>query len=167
MDEIAANFRFDPTSLSLFRIATNNIDPKDVYTIQTRYKDSSEDFKTVGHIKYLDIPYWIAQKIRVAKLLTLDSCMQKSILDIGTGPGYFGSVCKALGHSFIGTDIYVPMYDDICRLLGVDRRVAPTRLHKPLETFGEQFDLTTIMWQTFHVKGVLAGGLVGLGMHEV
>lgn len=151
VDEIAQTLAPQPRYQSIFATVTDRVDPAGVAALQRKYADSLRDFHPAGVFKYADIPYWIAHKIALAVQLGLDERPPLSLLDIGMGAGHFAAVCQALGHKVIGTDISVPVYDDICGVLGVDRRIEPTRLRQPLSPLGAQFDMVTVIWQVFHV----------------
>lgn len=58
----------------------------------------------------------IQEKLSVAHYLELHKTKNKTLIDIGTGAGWFPYICKLYGHSCIGTDIlnrdnYQPIYD--------------------------------------------------------
>ena len=156
--EIAAGLPADSPRLALFWRVIERIDGARVAQLQTKYREELHDFDPGGVYKYADIPFWVAHKIAMAEDIGLTAASPKSILDIGTGAGHFGAVCQALGHAFVGTDVSVPLYNDLCDALAVDRRIVATRAQTPLADLGRRFDFITIIWQVFHVKAYLAGG---------
>ncbi len=159
IEEIAAQFTPHSRSLRIFRDVVGRVDWPRISEIREHYRSHSEDFRVVGGFKYLDLPYWLADKVRVASSLGLaDEGPARRILDIGMGAGHFAAVCQALGHEVVGTDISVPLYDDICRALQVDRRIAPTRLRTPMPDLEMKFDLVTVIGQVFHTAGRRASG---------
>lgn len=155
---IAHTLRKRPATLAVFQRVVAGIDPGAVASLQERYGPQAADFRVVGGIKYLDLPYWLADKIELAFRLGLDGGPPRTVLDIGMGAGHFCAACQAFGHTGIGTDIDVPMYSDICHLLGVERRISPTRLREPLPDLGRRFDLITAIKQNFNVRKWVPGG---------
>lgn len=158
VEEIGKTLESNPATLALYRRVTDAIDPRRVVEIQQKYAAELIDFDPVGIFKYADLPFWIATKVVTARELGLDRGGPKTILDIGMGAGHFAAVCQALGHRVVGTDISVPLYDDICEALCVDRRIEPTRHRTPLSDLGAKFDLVTIIWQVFHILAYLPNG---------
>jgi predicted RNA methylase len=150
--EVAREAPMDGPSTEIYWRVISTIDPAEVAALQSRYAADLVDFKPSGMFKYLDLPFWIWRQVGVARRLGLDHGGPRNILDIGMGAGHFAAVCRSLGHTVAGTDIAVPLYDEICRLLGVDRRIEPTRLRQPLADLGLKFDLVTIVWQLFNVR---------------
>src|SRR5262249_37098134 len=92
--------------------------------------------------KYLDCAFWILQKLRLAILIGLDWRPPQRVLDLGTGGGHFCFVCRLLGHEVVGVDVEVPMYREICDLMGVTPIFSKIERNKPLPSLG-QFDYVT------------------------
>jgi SAM-dependent methyltransferase len=157
-EEVARTLAPKPELLAIYRRVIETVDPMRIAGIQETYRAHADDFQRVGGFKYLDLPYWLADKVRVATALGLAAGRRRAILDIGMGAGHFAAVCQAMGHTVVGTDISVPLYDDICDALGVDRRIAPTRLRQPLGDMGLRFDLITVIGQIFHIARRLPKG---------
>ncbi len=151
VEEIAKTLESSPESLSIYRKVADRVDPERVVALQQKYASELVEFDPIGLFKYADLPFWFADKVNTVRLLGLDRGEPKTILDIGMGAGHFAAVCQALGHNVVGTDINVPLYNDICEVLQVDRRIEPTRLRTPLPDLGVKFDLITVIWQVFHV----------------
>ncbi|MDQ2860623.1 MAG: class I SAM-dependent methyltransferase [Pseudomonadota bacterium] len=151
VEEIAKTLESNPQTLAIYRRVTDAVDPERVRHLQDKYAAQLADFDPIGIYKYADLPFWIGHKVTSARELGLDACAPKTILDIGMGAGHFAAVCQALGHTVVGTDISVPLYDDICEALQLDRRIEPTRHRTPLPDLGTKFDLVTTIWQVFHV----------------
>lgn len=89
--------------------------------------------KYVGNsfAKYLDLEYWILVNVRRAQLLGLDNGVQRRVVDLGCGCGYFLHVCRLLGHDVQGVDWPKPIYKDVAQLLGVpvlEHRIDPSSL---------------------------------------
>ncbi|MFM2100837.1 MAG: hypothetical protein RLZZ366_2376 [Pseudomonadota bacterium] len=134
---------------SIYDQAIASIDPKKVRVLQKKYRSELVDFDPVGIYKYADLPYWIARNVALAKRLGLDGAAPLRILDIGMGAGHFAAVAQGLGHSVTGTDISVPLYNDIAAAFEVDRRIIPVVQGQPYPDVGGPFDRITIIWQVF------------------
>jgi hypothetical protein len=117
--------------------------------IKNKYADDLVDYDERGVFKYADLPFWLAHKTDLAFRIGLDRMAPAQILDIGMGAGHFGAVAQALGHRVVGTDIFEPLYEDICALFGVERRILPIARVTPMPTLGQRFDLVTLIWQVF------------------
>ncbi len=157
-EEIAKTLESDPPTLALYRRVAACVDPARVVQLQHKYATELAEFDPIGIYKYADLPFWLADKVIVAKELGLDKGRPRTILDIGMGAGHFAAVCQALGHTVVGTDIAVPLYDDICKVLQVDRRIEPTRRRELLPPLGKKFDFVTVIWQVFHITNYLPDG---------
>jgi len=121
--------------------------------LRARYADASPD---PGYSKYLDIATYVALQVRYARELGLapgSAQGRRRVLDIGTGAGYFPFVCRYYGHQTAAIDLdTTPMYNELVRLLGVDRvtwRVVP---FVPLPDFPERFDCVTAMQLKFNTR---------------
>jgi hypothetical protein len=106
--------------------------------------------------KYLDVPYWVAHKLAMARTLGLLSDPPKAILDLGTGAGHLLRIAVDHGHTAIGIDIPVAIYADVAELLGVDRRIARITRYQPLPDFGRKFDIVTAIWTKYDDMGATA-----------
>jgi len=118
------------------------IDLEQFKVYQKRYKD--DDPPPTGYSKYLDIRTWMAAKLIYVYLLNLHKARPMRILDMGTGPGYFPYVCSFYGHKVVAIDLdTIPMYNELCQFLHVDRRVWRINRFENLPDFGVKFDLVT------------------------
>ena len=54
-------------------------------------------------LKYLDEDQFLSEKIEIFNLLNLDKNHNLKVLDIGSGIGHFGSLCKKYNHNYLGT----------------------------------------------------------------
>ena len=101
--------------------------------------------------KYLDLQQWIKVNLRRVRQLELDYGRRRSILDIGSGAGYFLYICKWLGHDATGLDIdEVPMYPEMTRMLGLKRIVWRIEAFKPLPASVGRYDLITAFMICFN-----------------
>jgi SAM-dependent methyltransferase len=105
-----------------------------------------------GPLKYLDCAYWLNQKLDIAMELGLHKSTPLRILDIGTGGGHFPFLCGLFGHDVVGIDIDVPIYSDICALLGVRRVSHRVERGVALPDLGGPFDLVTAFAAQFDAE---------------
>ena len=82
-----------------------------------------------GFSKYLDADHYITTALHHYSVAELTHTDPESVLDIGTGAGYFPFVCQNLGHETMCLDVPAhPFYDEMAQLLEltrVERRVEP------------------------------------------
>jgi SAM-dependent methyltransferase len=109
-------------------------------SLQDKYS-SLEDEK--GPNKYIvKYEYYIERDLERALLLQLHQKNDLDILDIGSGFGWFGLICRELGHSYIGLDDgRVPLYAEAFSLLGLKRYIHRILPFQSLPAFKEKFDL--------------------------
>jgi SAM-dependent methyltransferase len=108
---------------------------------ETPFAQMRVDYFNSGAFGFVDTVFWTYYKLLLARTLGLDKMAPLSVLDIGCGGGHFGRVCQTLGHQVIGTDIDNPVYFDIAKALGVDRRLERLEAMTPMPDFGRKFDL--------------------------
>ncbi|MBV9527569.1 methyltransferase domain-containing protein [Sphingomonas sp.] len=113
-----------------------------------------QDLATFGPAKYADFTYWAHRSALVAEWLDLDRSPPLDILDIGMGSGSFAMVVQSMGHRVTGTDVADEWYDELCRLAGVRRVVAPVERGADYRPVEDRFDLITIMLPVFHRRRV-------------
>ncbi|MEO8926235.1 MAG: hypothetical protein ABI306_03645 [Caulobacteraceae bacterium] len=104
--------------------------------------------------KYMDVCYWIKDKVARVFSMGLVNAPPARILDLGTGGGHFLAVCNVLGHETIGLDLEVPLYVELCALMGVDRRTYRVESAEPLPSNLGKFDLITAFQIKFDALGV-------------
>jgi SAM-dependent methyltransferase len=105
-----------------------------------------------GPLKYLDCAYWLNHKLDIAMELGLHRSAPLRVLDIGTGGGHFVFLCGLLGHDAVGIDIDVPIYCDICALLGIRRVSHRVERGVELPDLGGPFDLVTAFAAQFDAE---------------
>lgn len=86
------------------------------------------------YFKEPSLKKYIQEKLSVAHYLNLHNTSNKTLIDIGTGAGWFPYICKLYGHNCIGTDElnrdnYQPIYD----WLNLDIRGDLVYSRKPFE----------------------------------
>jgi SAM-dependent methyltransferase len=129
-----------------------SLDLAQLQALRERYAEASP---APGYSKYLEVATYVALQVRYARELGLAARTDppRRVLDIGTGAGYFPFVCRHYGHQATAIDLdTTPMYNDLVRLLGVDRvtwRVTP---FVPLPDFPERFDCVTAMQLKFNTR---------------
>ncbi len=83
----------------------------------------------LNYAKYFDLHYWLRYHWRHARTLGMDhSEKPQRVLDLGCGAGIFLYICRRMGHSGVGLDIEMPMYQQMAKVLGVKylpERIAP------------------------------------------
>jgi hypothetical protein len=100
--------------------------------------------------KFLDVKTFLPTTISRAYFLGLHQFRKLSILDIGTGVGYFPVVCKYYGHSAIAIDQDSnQVFEDVTKWLNVDRRTWEIRAFEPVPSMGQRFDLITAFMVNF------------------
>lgn len=131
-----------------------SIDPAEREAFLDKYRDQLQDIETLASIKYADLGYWAHRNVLLAEWLDLDHSVPLDILDIGAGSGNFGMVAQSMGHRVVGTDVDDPWYDELCKLTGVKRIVAPVMRGERYAPVDQKFDLVTIMLPAFHRRTV-------------
>jgi hypothetical protein len=130
------------------------LDMAEFERLRQQYENTSP---APGYSKYLDIATYVAVQVRYARRLGLGPSppgTPRRVLDIGTGAGYFPLVCRHYGHSATALDLdSTPMYNDLIRLLGVDRVACRVEPYVSLPRFPYRFDVVTAMQIKFDGKG--------------
>ena len=125
-----------------------SIDPVRFQAIHDRY---AVDDPGGGWRKYLDLDRWMGINLRRVQELELDWGRRQSILDIGSGAGYFLYICEWLGHRTLGLDIAdVPMFGEMFQALGLERVISRVEAFQPLPAFDRKFDLITAFMICFN-----------------
>ena len=119
--------------------------------LQKQYKSESP---YPGHSKYLDMNKFMFLAVEQIYILGLNRKRNYSILDIGTGAGYFPYACEYFGHCCYSIDLSdIEMYNKITDLLGIQRTVHRVQPFKPLPNFPMKFDLITAFATVFNTFG--------------
>ena len=117
------------------------IDGKQFEKIEARYRVPNPGDTPA---KYLDLPTWFSANLQRIRDLELDLGRRRSVLDIGSGSGYFLYICGLLGHDALGLDIDdTPMFNETIALLNVKRVLWRIKKFVPLPDLGKKFDLIT------------------------
>lgn len=106
----------------------------------------------IAHQKYLDTNFWLFENLaRVFSLgLHKKKGARKSVLDIGTGPGYFPFLCKYYGHHAEALDVADnAMYNDLVKALDIKRHVQRIEAYETLE-IASKFDLISAFMICFN-----------------
>jgi SAM-dependent methyltransferase len=114
----------------------------------TQFKSYQERFRDAdphpGYSKYLDIRFWMADKLMYFYILNLHKSKPLRILDIGTGTGYFPYISLLYGHHVVALDLGdVPMYNELCKFFRIDHRIWRIEKFQKLPDLGDKFDLIT------------------------
>ncbi len=125
----------------LLKELIRSIDSDRFSTIRSRYQNASPD---PGYSKYLDLKYWLNVNLKYALHLNLHKTPSASILDLGTGCGYFPFICRLLGHSVQALDTEeVSMYREMTELLQVPRTIHKIMAMEPLPDSHSPFNVIT------------------------
>lgn len=117
------------------------IDSVGMDRIRAKYEVPGE---RVAWPKYVDANNWIEIAIKQVRNLHLDRTRGKTILDLGSGAGYFLFTCRQFGHEGIGLDLPEPAYfGEMFNLLGLKRVIWTINAYEPLPDLGRKFDLVT------------------------
>jgi SAM-dependent methyltransferase len=134
--------------------ALASVDPEARAAFIEKHRDKLEDIETLAAVKYADLGYWALRNVLLAEWLDLDRSPPLDVLDIGTGSGNFCMVVQSMGHRALGTDVADEWYDELCKVTGVERLVAPVVRGERYAPVDRRFDLITIMLPAFHRKRV-------------
>ncbi|MBA3961813.1 MAG: class I SAM-dependent methyltransferase [Chthoniobacterales bacterium] len=103
------------------------------------------------YAKYLELEKYLRLNIRRVQDLNLHLTSPKDILDLGCGGGFFLFVAQAQGHRGLGLDTGgIPVFDELVKLLGVERGIYRIEAEEALPDFGRKFDLITAFSTAFH-----------------
>jgi SAM-dependent methyltransferase len=126
------------------------IDSPEFQQIRERY--GVPDPANLDSPKYISYPLvWLGKNIARVKAVDLDFGPKRTVLDIGSGVGYFLYICQRFGHRAVGLDIDEdPIFREMTRLLKVERRIWRIDPFVPLPDFGCKFDLVTAHFICFN-----------------
>ncbi len=138
-------------------VLSKRIDPAGLARIRAKYGVPGE---TVAWPKYVNAEHWLRKAIGQVRELRLDRTKGQSVLDLGSGPGYFLFTCKQLGHAGLGLDLpEPPLFGEMFELLGLPRVIWRINPFEPLPDLGRRFDLVTAFAVCFngHYEGKVWG----------
>jgi SAM-dependent methyltransferase len=116
------------------------LDSQELERIRLRYEDGSDSIWS----KYLDARKWLARNIDYAKRFGWLLDPPRDTLDLGCGAGYFLFVMRQLGSNVLGLDLEDPIFNDILRVLEIERVPFRIKRREKLPDFGgRKFDLIT------------------------
>jgi SAM-dependent methyltransferase len=116
------------------------LDSQELERIRLRYEDGSDSIWS----KYLDARKWLARNIDYAKRFGWLLDPPRDTLDLGCGAGYFLFVMRQLGSNVLGLDLEDPIFNDILRVLQIERVPFRIKRREKLPDFGgRKFDLIT------------------------
>lgn len=131
---------------AILELARSTLDLQMLETIGERHRKGSER-------KYLAYEDWLRKKWQMVQLLGLDRGPKLRILDLGTGPAHFPYICRYLGHDCLALDMPgIPLYDELCRWIGIEKLDFKIEPRTPLPRFAEPFDLVTAFMIGFNTK---------------
>jgi SAM-dependent methyltransferase len=116
------------------------LDQRELERIRLQYQGGSDSIWS----KYLDARKWLERNIDYAKRFGWLTHPPRDTLDLGCGAGYFLFVMRQLGSKVLGLDLEDPIFNDILRVLDIERvpfRI--TRQEKLPDFAGRKFDVIT------------------------
>ena len=116
------------------------LDQRELERIRLQYEGGSNSIWS----KYLDARKWLARNIDYAEKFGWFLDPPRDTLDLGCGAGYFLFVMRQLGSNVLGLDLEDPIFNDILRVLQIERvpfRI--TRQEKLPDFGGRKFDVIT------------------------
>lgn len=122
-----------------------------------KYKDDT------GHPqykKYFNAPYWLRLNVQRALYLGLNRAKPMSILDIGSGFGYFPYAAHFYGHEVVAIDLPGDtLFEKAAEFFKLDRRDYTIKSLTKIKSFKKKFDLVTAFQVCFngHIEGELWG----------
>ena len=146
-----------PALKDLYLRAMASVDWHRIEAIRTKHAAQLVDFDPGSKLKYLDVPYWTWLRLTEVRNIGLDLSSPKRILDLGCGCAHFALLLRALGHSYVGTDIDEPFYIEMCEALEINRISHCIDRNKALPDFGGPFDLVTAFDICFNYVGTVPG----------
>jgi hypothetical protein len=142
----------DPREHEVFDRAVARIDRQAISAAYEKHKALIKGPGLAGWGKYLDVCFWIRDKVSRAVAMGLMDASPSRVLDLGTGAGHWLAVCGAMGHEAVGLDLEVPLCVDLCAALKVDRRTYRIRRGVALPDLG-RFDFITAFAVKFDALG--------------
>jgi SAM-dependent methyltransferase len=116
------------------------LDTGELEEIRRRYVDGSVSIWP----KYLDARKWLDHNLVYAKRFGWILNPPRDTLDLGCGAGYFLFVMRQLGSNILGLDLEDPIFNDILRILQIERVPFRITRQERLPNFGSRkFDLIT------------------------
>jgi SAM-dependent methyltransferase len=116
------------------------LDQKELEGIRLRYEDGTDSIWS----KYLDARKWLGRNIDYAKRFGWILNPPRDTLDLGCGAGYFLFVMRQLGSNVLGLDLEDPIFNDILRVLQIERVPFRITRQEKLPDFGaRKFDVIT------------------------
>jgi SAM-dependent methyltransferase len=116
------------------------LDQRELERIRLQYEGGSDSIWS----KYLDARKWLARNIDYAERFGWVLNPPRDTLDLGCGAGYFLFVMRQLGSKVVGLDLEDPIFNDILRVLAIERVPFRITRRQKLPDFGaRKFDVIT------------------------
>lgn len=145
----------EPHLRALYLRAMHSVDWQRIEAIREKHAVALANYNPGSKLKYLDVPFWTWLRLNEIKNIGLDQAEPLRILDLGCGCAHFALLVQALGHTYVGTDIDEPFYEDMCRAFNINRVPHRISRQEALPDFGGPFDLVTAFDISFnYVKAV-------------
>jgi hypothetical protein len=148
-------------------ISTINIDQINRVRFKWKSEIDQSDPNDKSEIKYLDIPYFLTSQIKRFFLFELEKNVSGKLLDIGSGGGFFCAIANAVGYKAKGIDVPNELYEDLCRVFGVNRVINRVHAMAPLEIKINKYSIVNVAAQTFDIsKDTITGFIKPWGKIE-
>ena len=150
------HFSLDPAESRIIDGFFDSFDKERITALQSKYRSQIAAEGIRGQFKYLDVGYWVAQKIKHYPIRLQDS-PPLNILDLGCGACHFGALAKYLGHTTTNLDIENMFYDDLADIFGLKRVNFRIRPRVPLPRLNGPYDLVVAFAISFDSLPNVAG----------
>lgn len=153
MFELLRAARLDTHVLEETRRIIANLPAGVVNRFAGYYKDRDPSNRKVKS-KYYNLPVHVAHAVWQAKQLGLYEAERKlTIVDLGTGFGYFPLVCNSIGHMATGLDWdRWKVYESISGDIPIDRREWIVTPDDPMPDMGRPVDIVTAYRPVFYYE---------------
>ncbi len=132
---------FDLQALCKTYLAEKTVDYQSFLKIYNRFKNQK---KMESFLKYFDLPCHLARAFYYSKELNLYNNKCLSILDLGSGAGYFPYAVKFLGHECLALDKNDNvLYNSMRSILNVDTTYQTIKPLSSIKLKEKKFDLIT------------------------
>ena len=141
LNSLAKGSHFDLQALYKTYLAEKRVDYQSFLKLYNRFKNEK---KMEGFLKYFDLPCHLARAFYYSKELNLYNDKSLSILDLGSGTGYFPFATKFLGHECVALDRNDNiLYNSMRSILDVDTTYQTIKPLSSIKFNEKKFDLIT------------------------
>lgn len=105
---------------------------------------------SADNLKYLDLAYWIEDRVRLALRFNLVGLHGVRMLDIGCGVGHLPCIMRLLGNEVLCVDKPDPFYKPFRTILGLPFVPLHVTAFEPLPDFGHRFAVISALGICFN-----------------